>query len=1164
MSGTTITIESMITKDVNLLKQVKLNLVRTSRSTIIFSSLFLLFCSLFLSCLCVNAETLQTIYLNDGHTSSRFQSVNDLPCSGQACFQSPNDAVIASDGSFVVVADSVSSSSINLRRFNFSSNSFIDAATIPLSLSSSSAQAISIALNNKNNKVAVHREPLEGEASLIQVVDLPNNSVKELSSISSNSKQISAPDFLDKEGAQLIAGTLDLNLPELVVIDVGSDVIASTVPLEDVAQSVEVSPNFKKAVITYSNDLAQSVSVFDIASNGISTINLTEEVLFDVEEFLGKITFDLTGNLAAISSVGGKHVAHFLDLTKNELSSLVLDQNLEGSTVSTISSDGMTVISAGSILNGSSIGFKVYKSSVKSNNSLSTTSSAAFLDGSVLLDVDISPDQSKIFILTIKNGTEKLKVIDYKNLTQTQELNVSNSNAESFLVLDPFGRYAVSPNVSTDASLSIISDLNLGPVFKSITPNIAPLSSSFSFVIDGFVDLTRFADDLKVCFKNNSNCASNVFISKEGKVISGTTPKVSQPGLVNLILTANSNTGKSIFSSTYEDAFQFVKDFDDDFLPEITILAPEDGSAFNTKRVLVLGSVDGTGSDVETVTVNGKEAKLDFGSTVSESNVNFIGEVEFTEDGTFEIKVVAEDDSSNTIEETIEVTVDTVLPSLIVDTEATGVGGQFRVTGIAGGTGSDINSITINSEAIEFTPSEEVSFEVLVTSIPIDIVVVDKAGNKKQLQIANPLSSDKVPPEITVSSPENGQIIRNNPNISVNFTVTDDVSVESISLNGTDIPVASNDQYVQSFTLFPGENLISIVALDSGENKTTTRIRVSYIPSFIAGGKGEKDDQEAPKEKEVITLASSFEDLNLELLDKLTGDDGQLTDIGSTTSVELSNPPPIPTGDTANVNKPVIEDEENPASDEIAKGFSFVTDVKFEDDGTVTVQDEEKDDLFTAILIDNTGRTFVVGFAFLRELAESGLLRTKHKFQTTGGTPLGLVTTLTIPGDASEGDARISIIKENESLATIPLQINPPRDVKLRKKTISSPQILEPIKAVLRKDGRKLKLKIKGTNLLKRIAIIDGQLEKLTTKGNFFTNVTFVPSDGIKIKRLRVKKKRAVLVAEIEGDIEAGVRLFNLITPRGTDIGGIIIPENLKNGKLETSAEPESLLLKEG
>ncbi len=1117
---------------------------------------------LFLTCVPANAETSEKLFLNNinpTNTSIKFEKIGTLLCTSQACFKRPNDAVISSDGSFVLVTDS-SNPSV-LKKFNFSAGIFTNSFTLPLIQKTTNTPLLNISLNQSNTKAAIYREPTDGENTLVQIIDLSNNSIKELNSVSSSATKIGAPVFLDADGKKLIAGTLDLSAPGLVIVDTESDSISNTLTVSDIIQSVNVSSNLKQAVITYSADLGQSVSILNITNNSLSTLDLAEDIAFSVDSFLGRVDFDLSGNRAVLSSLGGNNVLHLLDLKNDKLTSLILDKTQDGPTISTISSDGKTAISAGSVIK-KSIGFKIYKSIISTDGSILVSSSAPFIDGSIVLDIDISPDQNKIYVLELKNNLKQLKILNFKDLSQISEIPISSDNTQSFLRIDPNGRYAITPNTNTEASVSVVNDLNSAPVFKSIVPNTIAVNSNSAFTINGFVDPSRFSNDLKICFKNNSICATSTTVSRNGQIITGITPKVFVTGLSDITFSAKSLADNSTSSSKYEDAIQFTgaSSVSDTFPPDITIQAPKDSSAYNTKRIRVLGKVDGTGSPIDTVTVNGAAATLSSEGTASPNIINFSQDIEFTNDGASQITISAKDKSGNTIDKTIKIIIDTVLPTVSANITP-GSSGQFTISGTANGTGTAIASISTNSTPVQFTESENVSFSSTTNSLPVSITVTDKAGNKTQVQISGSTLSDITPPVINISSPPNGQIFKDINSTTITFTVTDNSSVSLVTVNGKSLPISN--QYSENITLKPGENLVSISATDSSGNKSSSSIQLSYTPPRSTTTPPKTPDN-SQGEKEVITLPPTFDNLNNALIDGLTDDDGNTINIGNASSIELSNPPPIPDGEPASIDPPKTEGvETNPSTDEplIPKGFSFASDVLFDnDENTLTVSNDEEN-LYTAVLIDSTGRAFVVGFAFFKPLSNFSSSRTSYKFQTTDGQPLNLITTLTVPGDANEGNARISIIKANDSLATIPLNITPPREVTIGKRVIPRPKIKEPINATLKNNTKQLKLTVKGKSFIGRVATIDGKLQKLLGKGQFFTNVTFVPNDGIKINKFQVLGNKLTLTATIDEDIKPGIKLFNIITPKGADIGAIIFPDVLNDGKLETTASPENLLL---
>ncbi len=232
------------------------------------------------------------------------------------------------------------------------------------------------------------------------------------------------------------------------------------------------------------------------------------------------------------------------------------------------------------------------------------------------------------------------------------------------------------------------------------------------------------------------------------------------------------------------------------------------------------------------------------------------------------------------------------------------------------------------------------------------------------------------------------------------------------------------------------------------------------------------------------------------------------------------------------------------------------------------------------LLIDKDGKTYLIGFAFFRESAlglKNNTQRENLRFQTTSGKDLQLLTILSIPENMPDGKARIEILNKDKSLLTVPLEVAPSIDVKTRgKKTgkkhkrsqvaISKPEVDDPVTAkIIKADtGKpKLKIKVKGKNFLKKFAIINGQPLRLGT--STFTNITFVPEEGITPKRIKFnKKKKNKLVVKntIESNIEPGIKLFNIITPKCADVGAVIIPEVIQNGEIEATAYPENLILK--
>lgn len=597
--------------------------------------------------------------------------------------------------------------------------------------------------------------------------------------------------------------------------------------------------------------------------------------------------------------------------------------------------------------------------------------------------------------------------------------------------------------------------------------------------------------------------------------------------------------------------------------PIITVFAPSDLFAYNTRRILVIGKVDGAGSNVQEVKINGKASNLTQGNNPSPGIFNFSSEVQFNSDGKKKITIAAKDEAGNTSEKSIEIIVDTLNPEISEEVEQ--LEGGFKIFGIADGTGSNIASILVNAALQTISnQGEEVDFSVFANTPPLNIAATDASGNRSEITISNFLSEDTTPPTVELLTPENGQIFKGPPEIKVSLQVVDNVDVKEVLLGGTALTESKDGIYSGSILLNPGENTISVKAKDVNNNESVTNINVSYLPN---------EEEQTQLDKLFITLSSdSDSDINTQLITQFAQivNDGNLLNIGSIGSIEILNAPNISDGTDA-----MLDTTDNGLSNflnalnnilNIPRGFSFASNINLTN-SNVNIPNGQNGNQNTAILIDSTGRIFVVGFAFFNMASGNNAPVRKNgnfKFQTTNGEELALTTTITIPADATEGDAKVSILSGNNSLATVPIKVTKSPEVRVGKRIIPKPEISEPIVATLQKSGKQLVLKVKGNNFVKRIAIIDGKLEKLVAKSKFFTNVTFVPSEGIKLKKFKVvNDKNLVLIADMKSNIKAGVKLFNIITPRGADIGAIVFPDPIADGKLETTATPESLILEQ-
>jgi len=89
---------------------------------------------------------------------------------------------------------------------------------------------------------------------------------------------------------------------------------------------------------------------------------------------------------------------------------------------------------------------------------------------------------------------------------------------------------------------------------------------------------------------------------------------------------------------------------------------------------------------------------------------------------------------------------------------------------------------------------------------------------------------DSTPPEITVSFPSNYSTVGTNL-VVVKGTVTDESGIDKVTVNGSEVSVASNGSFSKTINLSKGTNTITIIALDKKGNTATKTISVTYTPS---------------------------------------------------------------------------------------------------------------------------------------------------------------------------------------------------------------------------------------------------------------------------------------------------------------------------------------------
>lgn len=104
---------------------------------------------------------------------------------------------------------------------------------------------------------------------------------------------------------------------------------------------------------------------------------------------------------------------------------------------------------------------------------------------------------------------------------------------------------------------------------------------------------------------------------------------------------------------------------------------------------------------------------------------------------------------------------------------------------------------------------------------------IDAAGNESRSSFSYNVLNDSIPPELTVTSPEDGKTFygQSEKNIKIQGNVEEDSRVR---INGSFVILSQENEFSSPFTLSQGENIINIVARDNAGNENIETRTVTY------------------------------------------------------------------------------------------------------------------------------------------------------------------------------------------------------------------------------------------------------------------------------------------------------------------------------------------------
>jgi len=369
-------------------------------------------------------------------------------CSNNQCLSKPNNIAVSNDGNHLLTIDS--SANPYIRKIKITASGFTEDGIIPLNISNTNSTEFEIDISEDNKKALVYGKP-NGQSGVLLIVDLATNAIKSLRSLDSDSPLPNSISFLDSEGKKIITGNSNASQGKLFIVNTENDQVEKTINIKDTPNSVKVSPKYKYAVITYRGVSNQTATVYDLETGDSKDFETPPDIFFLVHNFLFSNSFNLLGTRTVISSIGGNHVLHLLDLKNKKMVVKILNPNTDGLTLSAIYPDGSKVISAG-INNTSPVTIKVYKTDISNPLSPNILKTITINDSTSIVDLDISTDQQKLFILTLKGSNKVLKVFSLKDLTLINEYVVSTNKLDTKLIISPDSRYGAIPLPKPDSN----------------------------------------------------------------------------------------------------------------------------------------------------------------------------------------------------------------------------------------------------------------------------------------------------------------------------------------------------------------------------------------------------------------------------------------------------------------------------------------------------------------------------------------------------------------------------------------------------------------------------------------------------------------------------------------------------------------------------------------
>ncbi|WP_318557046.1 Ig-like domain-containing protein [Geobacter anodireducens] len=395
-------------------------------------------------------------------------------------------------------------------------------------------------------------------------------------------------------------------------------------------------------------------------------------------------------------------------------------------------------------------------------------------------------------------------------------------------------------NVITNEALQLATGSPSWVTYKFITvSNKNTINFNFEYLSNSDGVLSVYLDGSFI-YKNFERISSIGGVKNTGRISLG----IVKPGEHEITFRLDKQSSQSIVKiSDIELGLVQVAispPSSDTVKPVSLVTYPTATSVVNSTQISLLGNAnDATGSGVKTV-----EVSLDGGTTwiPAEGTASWTYNWNVPANGTYTVLSRATDNAGNVEIPSAGVTFTVSLPDLVAPSGSISVHAADNYTkttaiilDLAANDPSGVTQVCIsNTETCTDWQSFAQSIPWQLTSgnglKTVRAWFRDGVGNSNTQPYSTTITLDTEAPSITLYTLDNGAST-NNATLNIPGTVTDNMGVKSLTIDGNLVQVASDNSFSYALVLKVGQNTVTVTATDLADNPTTVSRVITYDPN---------------------------------------------------------------------------------------------------------------------------------------------------------------------------------------------------------------------------------------------------------------------------------------------------------------------------------------------